>query len=452
MILIINKSLFIFLLIFIQPVLLSSGGEKKELSNQEGFPPTGFSPLFNGFNLNGWWGCKGENPKEWMSLSPIDFHKKWSLSQEDIYRHWSVENGELINDGEGLFLTTEKNYGDFELMLEYKTVPGADSGVYLRGIPQVQIWDTTKEGGKWKLGADKGSGGLWNNGPSGAPGRDPLVHADNPFGEWNKLHITMLGELVTVVLNEQLVVDGAPLNNFWDRKSPEESRKPIVEKGPIQLQTQGGEIRWRNLFIKELPSECCREPEEIGFDKLFNGVDLTGWSGAKSSYEVFDGAIVCKKGEGGTLFTDDQFGDFSLRLSFKLPPGGNNGLAIRYPGYGNPAYDGMCELQVLDNHHARYGKLDPRQFHGSAYGLVPARRGFLMETGQWNEQEVVVIGSRISVFLNSKIILNTDLSKVNSDMSGKTHPGILRKEGHLGFAGHKDPVAYKEIRIKEFTF
>ena len=122
------------------------------------------------------------------------------------------------NDGHGLFLTTEKNYGDFELQLEYKTVAGADSGIYLRGVPQIQIWDTTKDGGKWKLGADKGSGGLWNNGPAGSPGRDPLVKADKPFGEWNKFHITMRGNLVTVLLNDKLVVDEAPLINYWDRK------------------------------------------------------------------------------------------------------------------------------------------------------------------------------------------------------------------------------------------
>ena len=104
-----------------------------------------------------------------------------------------MENGMLVNDGKGLFLSTEKNYGDFELKLEYKTVAGADSGIYLRGIPQVQIWDTTEAGGKWKLGADKGSGGLWNNGPKGVRGRDPLLHADQPFGKWSHFHITMTG-------------------------------------------------------------------------------------------------------------------------------------------------------------------------------------------------------------------------------------------------------------------
>ena len=189
-------------------------------------PPPGYVPLFNGKNLEGWWGAKTEDPDKWMNLSVEEFQKKWSASQLDIHKHWSVENGELVNDGHGLFLTTEKNYGDFELQLEYKTVAGADSGIYLRGVPQIQIWDTTKEGGKWKLGADKGSGGLWNNGPAGSPGRDPLVKADKPFGEWNKFHITMRGNLVTVLLNDKLVVDEAPLINYWDRKTSIEKRKP----------------------------------------------------------------------------------------------------------------------------------------------------------------------------------------------------------------------------------
>jgi len=215
-------------------------------------PPEGFTSLFNGVDLDGWWGLKTEDPQKWQSLPEDKFNVKWESSQQDIAKHWRVENGILINDGNGLYLSTEKNYGDFELMLEYKTVAGADSGIYLRGVPQIQIWDTTKEGGKWKLGADKGSGGLWNNGPTGTRGKDPLVYADKPFGQWNQFHVIMTGDLVSVRLNEQLVVHRAPLINYWDRKTNLSKRKPLISKGPIQLQTHGGEIRWKNIFIKEL--------------------------------------------------------------------------------------------------------------------------------------------------------------------------------------------------------
>ena len=126
-------------------------------------PPKGFTTLFNGKDLKGWWGLKTEDPAKWMALSPEKFAEKKAASLKDIAKHWSVDGEELVNDGHGMYLTTEKNYGDFELLVDYKTVAKADSGIYLRGIPQVQIWDYTKEGGKWNIGADKGSGGLWNN-------------------------------------------------------------------------------------------------------------------------------------------------------------------------------------------------------------------------------------------------------------------------------------------------
>jgi hypothetical protein len=215
-------------------------------------PPKGFKAIFNGKDLSGWWGLKTEDPAKWMALSPEELKNKKQASIEDINKHWTVKDGVLVNDGKGLYLSTVKNYGDFELLVDYKTVAGADSGIYLRGVPQVQIWDTTEKAGKWKLGADKGSGGLWNNGKAGAPGRDPLVHADKPFGEWNSFRITMKGTLVTVVLNDKLVVNKAPLNNFWDRKTPIPERKPLIKRGPIQLQTHGGEISWRNIYVKEL--------------------------------------------------------------------------------------------------------------------------------------------------------------------------------------------------------
>lgn len=204
-----------------------------------------FTPLFNGTDLTGWWGLGTEDPAKWMALKPEELQAKKEKSLADIRKHWSVENGELVNDGNGLYLTTDRNYADFELRLDYKTVAKADSGIYLRGIPQVQIWDYTEEGGKWNIGADKGSGGLWNN-PKGSPGKDPLVLADKPFGEWNSFRIIMAGEIVTIYLNDKLVVDHARLHNYFDKKGP------LPEAGPIQLQTHGGEIRWRNVLIREI--------------------------------------------------------------------------------------------------------------------------------------------------------------------------------------------------------
>ena len=131
-----------------------------------------------------------------------------------------------------------------------------------------------------------------------------------------------------------------------------------------------------------------------------------------------------------------------------MPPGGNNGLAIRYPGQGDTAYVGMCELQVLDNEAPQYAKLDKRQYHGSAYGMAAAARGYQRPAGQWNYQEVTVKGSTITVELNGSIILNTDLSKITEYMANSPHPGKDRTQGFFGFAGHGDAVSFRNVQIK----
>jgi len=191
------------------------------------------------------------------------------------------------------------------------------------------------------------------------------------------------------------------------------------------------------------------EHEGVAFTSLFNGKDLTGWQGAIDNYEVVDGAIRCKEGKGGMLLTEKEYGNFIVRLEFKLPPGGNNGLAIRSPGEGDPAYAAMSELQVLDTDHPKYKNLDPRQRHGSAYGMVAAHPGYLREPGEWNFQQVTVDGSRIEVELNGSTILDTDLSEVSEFMAERPHPGKDRTHGYFGFAGHNDPVAFRNISIKE---
>ena len=405
-------------------------------------PPTGFKALFNGKDLQGWHGMGHFDPRKLWAMSEEDRQAKREKDLEDVRQHWSVDEGELVNDGHGVYLTTDQDYGNIEFMIDYKTVAQADSGIYLRGNPQVQIWDYTKEGGKWNIDADKGSGGLWNNSP-GAPGKNPIVLADRPFGEWNSFRIIQAKDYTTVFLNDQLVVDHAKMENFWDRSNP------LWDKGPIQLQTHGGEIRWRNLFIREIPD---REVEQMlaepGFKPIFNGHNLDGWAGPVENYEVKEGAIVCKPNNGGTIYYHQNLTDFVARLEFKLPPGGNNGLAIRYPGQGDTAYSGMCELQVLDNSAEKYAKLDARQYHGSAYGMVAAKRGHQKPVGEWNEQEITVQGSKIKIVLNGTTILDTDLREVREYMGGNPHPGKERYDGFFGFAGHGDPVSFRNIRIK----
>ena len=412
---------------------------------QHNVPPEGFTALFNGKDLSGWRGLGHFSPYKLAEMSEEEQAELWKKNLEDVQKHWTVENGELVNDGHGVYLTTEQDFSNFEFWIDYKTVAKADSGIYLKQTPQVQIWDYTEEGGKWKIGADKGSGGLWNN-SKGAAGKDPLVLADKPFGKWNRFRIRQLGARTWVWLNGKLVVDGATMENFWNRKVP------LLPKGPIQLQTHGGEIRWRNLFIREISADEANSilaGSDEGFQSIFDGTSLEGWAGPVENYEVVDGTVRCKKGKGGTIYYDENLTDFVARLEFKVPAGGNNGLAIRYPGKGDTAYVGMCELQVLDNTAPKYSKLDPRQYHGSIYGAVAAHRGYQRPVGEWNYQEVTVKGHSIKVELNGTVIVDADLSTITEFMGGRPHAGKDRLEGFFGFAGHGDAVQYRNVRIQK---
>ena len=408
--------------------------------------PPDFTPLYNGENLDGWRGGDTFDHRKFLAL-PADARQTqdaaWTMDMQAL---WKAEGEELVNDGQGKYATTIKDYGDIELLVDYRTVPKADSGIYLRGVPQVQIWDFTDEA-KFKLGADKGSGGLWNN-PPGSPGKNPLVLADKPFGEWNHFRIVQLGARTWVWLNDKPVVENALMANYYDAKTP------IPPKGPIELQTHGGEIRWRNVFVREVPgaeaNSKLRGQDPAGFQSVFNGQDFEGWAGPVDNYEVKGGALVCKPGKGGTIFTKADYTNFVARLEFKLPRGGNNGLAIRYPGTGDTAYAGMCELQVLDDAYeqATGQKIDARQAHGSAYGMAAAARGYQRPIGEWNYQEVTVNGARIKVELNGTVILDTDLSTASDYMANSPHPGKTRTSGHFGFAGHNDPVMFRNVSIK----
>jgi Domain of Unknown Function (DUF1080) len=240
------------------------------------------------------------------------------------------------------------------------------------------------------------------------------------------------------------------MENYYDRTLP-----PPV-RGPIQLQTHGGEIRWRNIFLREIPGSEANQmlaqmDQDPASERIFNGRDFDRWKGPVADYDIIDGAMQCKPKKGGTIYYDEILGDFVATFEFRLPPGGNNGLAIRYPGSGDTAYFGMCELQVLDEHYEKVtnSKLDPRQVHGSAYGMAAAARGFQRPTGEWNYQRVTVRGSTIEVELNGSRILQTDVAGIKEFMANTPHPGKDRLAGYFGFAGHNDPVAFRNIRIKK---
>lgn len=402
-------------------------------------PPAGFTSLFNGNDLSGWRGRPHFDPAKEAEGTDEERAKRQQEWNADMAAHWKVEDGVIVSDGHGVFLTTDRDYADFELQLEWMFPrPCGDSGIYLRGNPQVQLWDPACER-DFKNGCQKGSGGLWNS-PAGAEGKDPLVKADRPIGEWNSTRVRIQGDRVTVVLNDQLVVDNQPLPNYFSKGAT-----PLPDHGPIQIQTHGAPMHVRNVFIRELPGD------RAGFVPLFNGRDLSGWQGATDGYEAVNGELRSKPGVGGNLLTTDEFGDFVLRFDFKLTPGANNGLAIRVPPKGNAAFDGI-ELQILDDGHEKYKDLQPWQAHGSIYGVVAAERGTCLKpAGQWNSEEVTVQGSKIKVVVNGKTILDADTAAFRDGQAtpdGKPHPGLARTQGHIGFAGHHDEVHFRNIRVK----
>jgi Domain of Unknown Function (DUF1080) len=467
-------------------VLAMAGSASAQAPSNQ--PPAGFTALFNGTDLSGWYGWGTKDPTLLSAMAAADraTYKTQSTegglpgkeATEHLKAHWKVEGGELINDGKGLYATSDKDYGDFELMVEYKALADGDSGIYLRGIPQIQIWDSTK-GDPRGLGQDKGSGGLWNN-SKGAPGKDPTKKMDKPFGEWNQFHITMIGERVTVVFNGEKVVDNAVLENFFANKKsgylaygkqPAKGeaappppagwmRDPAFTHGPIQLQTHGSEIRWRNVFIREIPAaeanKTLAASDADGFVEMVNGKDLSNWIESVDNYEVKDGAIYCKAGKGGNLLLPEEYSDVVIRTEFVLPVGGNNGVALRAPKGGDAAWKGF-ELQVIDSdgYNAAHpnGQLKPYQYHGSLYGLAGAKHGFLRPVGEWNYQEIQVKGDQITVTLNGTKILDIDVSKIDrSSLDPKHIPGGLdRKSGHIGFAGHNDPVGFRSFKVKRLN-
>jgi hypothetical protein len=336
-------------------------------------------------------------------------------------------------------------YVDWKIIDDHKGQ--GDAGIYLRGSPQVQIWDTTRH----SAGAQVGSGGLYNNQVHESK---PLKVADNKLDEWNTFHIIMKADRVTVYLNGQLVTDNVILENYWDRK------QPIFPIEQIELQAHGSPVAYRDLYVKELPQpkpfELSDEEKKDGFKVLFDGTNMFNWIGNTVDYTTEDGNLVIHprpgKGNGGNLYTKQEYSDFVFRFEFKLTPGANNGLGIRAPLEGDAAYTGM-ELQILDNEAPQYKDLHVYQYHGSVYGTIPAKRGYLKPVGEWNYEEVIVKGPKIKVILNGTVINDADITEArkNGAADGKPHPGLQRDSGHIGFLGHGDVVYFRNIRVKDLN-
>lgn len=189
---------------------------------------------------------------------------------------------------------------------------------------------------------------------------------------------------------------------------------------------------------------------EEGFVSLFDGKSFAGWQGGTGGYEAKDGVLICKPTGSGNLYTEKEYANFVFRFEFKLTPGANNGVGIRTPMQGDPAFVGM-EIQILDDEHERYKGIQDYQSHGSVYGVIAAKRGHLKPTGEWNSQEITVDGTRVKVVLNGETIVDGDIAQARDEgtIDGRDHPGLKRDKGYIAFCGHGAPLEFRNIRIKE---
>jgi hypothetical protein len=389
-------------------------------------PPKNFKALFNGENLDGWKGLVA-NPVKRAQMSEEELRIAQIVADSLMKKHWHVLDGILYFDGTGSHLCTAKDYTDFELFVDWKIEKDGDSGIYLRGTPQVQIWDPAYN--------PVGSGGLYNN--KIYPDK-PLIVADKAIGEWNTFHVIMRGKKVTVYLNDTLVVDHVEMENYWERD------KPIYASGQIELQAHNTPLYFRNIYIREL------EPQKPFFEgSLFNGKDLQGWQvigNNLDSWQVKEGVLFTEGDGAGWLSTQNEFKDFELNLEYRLPENGNSGVFIRAPHHGNPAYSGI-EIQILDDRAEEYSNLKKWQYTGSLYGLlgpeIPSSKNF----GVWQKMNIICVGPSIKVSLNDKPLIDANL--IDYMDKEENHPGIKRRKGHIGLQNHSTKIEFRNIHIRE---
>ena len=265
-----------------------------------------------------------------------------------------------------------------------------------------------------------------------------LVQFDAPGA---RLKVDLIDEEGTLLASQSLVAD----QNWTRRRVSLPAKATTSGVLWLRLERLGGDTG--KILVDNMALERV-DGVEPGFTPLFDGRTLNGWVGDTEGYEVVDHAIRCKPDGGGDLRSAAEYDDFILRFDFKLTSGGNNGIAVRAPIEGNAAYEGM-EIQVIDNTAEQYADLKPWQFHGSAYGLSPAERGWMLPPGTWNREEIRLDGDHVTVTLNGHVILDTHLDAIleAGPPSGASHPGARRTSGHIGFCGHGSDVAFRNIRI-----
>ena len=397
-------------------MIVVSGVACAQVSNQGGAPQgaataapaqvsqeewgQGFVPLFNGRDLSGW-------------------HVEGTEA-------WSAKDGVLECSGEGGgWLRSDAHYRDFVLRLEYKVGKGANSGVFLRstleGDPaftgmEIQVLDDYGEP------PDKHSQGSLYDAVA------PAVNPSKPAGEWNQEEITLWGDELTVVQNGHKLYSvnlaDAALNatQAEDRKFP--NRAQI---GYIGLQNHGSQVWYRNLRINE------------GYVPIFDGRTVDGWKTADpndTSWSAKDGELVCSGAAGSYIYTARQYGDFSLRLQYKISPNGNSGVFLRvgdindFPGSG-------AEVQILDS----YGGEPSKVGAGAIYDLIAPSKNVARPADEWNQLQISCSQGRLVIVMNGEKIIDTAMGEYDK-LKG------LPAEGYIGLQNHHAPVEFRDISVK----
>jgi hypothetical protein len=400
-------------------------------------PPAGFTALFNGTDLNGWQGLVG-NPPARAAMSPEELKVAQAQADVAMREHWRVSDGILMFDGHGDNLCTIKEYENFELYIDWRIEPHGDSGIYLRGSPQVQIWDTF-QGDQSR----SGSGGLFNNLNHAD---QPLVRADRPLGQWNTFYVMMMGDQVSVKLNDKLVVDKQVFENYWQRD------RPIYVRGPIELQAHGTPLYFRNVFVRELPHDPS-PPWEL----LFDGTNLDRWDFQRRGWRIDDDALTASRRRANrngdnSIWTKDRFGDFILDLEFKMSPECDSGIFIRTDDPKDWLHTGI-EIQILDS----FGRVTVDKHDcGAVYDVCAPRANPARPAEQWNHVTIVAQDNLLSVVLNDQQVIDIDLndwSRAHENPDGTsnrfdTAVRDLKREGFIGFQDNGSPVWFRNVRIK----
>lgn len=442
------SALAVMMLIALSSLNVPAQEEKKDPNAPPGWlvVPEGYTALLNAKNLHGWQG-RFTDIESLREMSAGDRKAAQVKADEDMKEHWMVsEEGTLIFDGRGQGISTVKHYKNFDLLIQWKIKPRGSSGIYLRGYPQVQLWDTRM--------MEAGSGGLFNNKKEG---KAPLERADKRAGLWNQTRVRVIEGYVWVWLNEKLVVDGAKLENFYRRG------EKIAESGPIELENDDNTLYFRNIFIQEIPDDVARNElkqytafkakkakESENVIHLFDGSSLEHFTFKPDGWKIDNKSLVLNP-NGGYIWTREKYENFILELEYKVSADCNSGLFFRSDP-DNPVQGGF-EIQIRDSH----GKDTPgKHDDGALYDLVAPEKIMSKKAGEWNTLKLVCDGPKIILTVNDRKVIDVNIDEwdtagQNPDGSKNKFKAILKdlpRKNHIGFQDHGKPVAYRNIRLK----